>query len=65
MSKRYIHLVDDVTITTGAKLKTAAELNPSAYLVGGLYMLANGLVCNIKVNDGTTVTVGTITQTIP
>ena len=65
MSKRYIHLVDDVTITTGALLKAEAETNPSAYLVGGHYALLNGLQCVIQVNDGTTVTVGTVTVTVP
>ena len=65
MSKRYVHLVDNAAITTGALLKTAAELNPSQYPVGGIYMLLNGLMCQIKVNDGTTVTVNTVTVSIP
>ena len=65
MSKRYVHLVDDATITTGALLKASAELNPLQYPVGGIYMLLNGLMCQIKVNDGTTVTVNTVTVSIP
>ena len=65
MSKRYVHLVDDAAITTGALLKALAETNPDAYLVGGIYMLLNGLICTITVNDGTTVTVSTVTVTIP
>ena len=65
MSKRYVHQVNDAAITTGAELKTAAELNPSQYPIGGHYMLLNGLFCIIQVNDGTTVTVGTVTVTVP
>ena len=65
MSKRYIHLVDNSAITTGALLKTLAETNPDAYPVGGIYMLLNGLMCQIKANDGTTVTVNTVTVSIP
>ena len=65
MSKRYVHQVNDVTITTGALLKAEAELNPDQYPIGGHYMLLNGLFCIIQVNDGTTVTVGTVTVTVP
>ena len=65
MSKRYIELVDDSDITTGILLKALAETNPDAYPVGGAYILLNGTLCTIKVNDGTTVTVNTVTQTIP
>jgi hypothetical protein len=65
MSKRYIHLVDDDAITTGALLKAMMETNPTAYPVGGHYALLNGLQCVVQVNDGTTVTVGTVTVTVP
>ena len=65
MSKRFVHTVDDAAITTGALLKAAAELNPAQYPIGGHYMLLNGLFCVIQVNDGTTVTVGTVTVTVP
>jgi len=65
MSKRYIHLVDNSDITTGILFKALAETNPDAYPVGGIYMLLNGVMLVVTVNDGTTVTVSTVTVTIP
>jgi hypothetical protein len=61
MSKRYIHGVEDVAITNAAELKAVADTNPSAYLVGGLYSLPNGVLCIVSANSGTAVTVLTVT----
>jgi hypothetical protein len=61
MSKRYLHYVDDAAITTAAQLKAVADTNPAEYLVGGIYALPNGVLCNITANSGTAVTILTIT----
>ena len=65
MGKRYIHTVDDAAITTGILFKASAEENPGQYPVGGLYVLANGVLLQISANDGTTVTVQTVTVSVP
>ena len=65
MGKRYIHTVDDTEITTGILFKAAAEENPTQYPVGGLYVLANGVLLQISANDGETVTVQTVTVSVP
>ncbi len=61
MSKRYIHTVDDAAITTAAGLKAVADLNPAMYPVGALYVLTNGVLLLVTVNDGAAVTFGTVT----
>jgi len=59
MSKRYIHLRED--LANLAALQAAADANPLAYPKGGQYMLADGALCTVTANDGTTVTIGTVT----
>ena len=61
MSKRYIHLVDDETITDAAGLKAVADANPDAYPVGAHYSLQNGVQLVVTANDGSAVTIGTVT----
>ena len=65
MSKRYIHTVDDAGITTGILFKAMAEENATQYPLGGVYILQNGVMLVVTVNDGTTVTVSTVTVSIP
>ena len=61
MSKRYIHTIDDDTIEDAAGLKAVADENPLQYPVGGLYVAANGVLLQVTANDGSAVTVGTVT----
>lgn len=61
MSKRYIHALEDDSITDAAGLKAIADTNPAVYPVGGIYVLTNGVYLVISANDGTAVTVLTIT----
>lgn len=63
MSKRYIHVVDDAAITTEIALKALMDANPANYPVGGCYVLQNGLVIFVTTNNGTAVTLGTVTVT--
>lgn len=60
MSKRYVHQVADPAIVDAAGLKALADTNPTAYPVGALYALQNGVLCLVTVNDGTAVTVVTV-----
>lgn len=61
MSKRYIHTVDDTSITNAAGLKAVADTNPKAYPVGAHYVLTNGVILAVTANDGSAVTIGTVT----
>ena len=61
MSKRYISLVEDDTIVDAAGLKALADTNPLAYPVGAHYSLLNGVQLVVTANNGTQVTILTIT----
>lgn len=64
MSKRYVHTVDNAAATDAATFKTlVADENPLSYPVGALYVLLNGVMLIVTANDGTSVTIGTITVT--
>jgi hypothetical protein len=64
MSKRYLHYVDNVAVTNAAELKAIADTNPAEYPVGGIYALPNGVLCNVTANDGSAVTISTITSAV-
>ena len=61
MAKRYIHKVDNASITNAAGLKAVADTQPKNYPVGSIYVLDNGVLLMVTANTGTAVTFGTFT----
>ena len=59
MSKRYIHYRAD--LANLAAVQAEANSNPGAFPVGKHIVPADGAVIVVTANDGTTVTLGTVT----
>lgn len=59
MAKAFIHVRRD--LANLAALQAAADANKASYPAGGQYLLGDGAVVIVTGNDGTTVTLGTVT----
>lgn len=61
MAKRYIqHRAD---LANEAAVQAVVDANPKSYPVGSMFVDAAGVIHYVKTNDGSTVTLGTITST--